>query len=96
VHDVPIPVVVLDVRVDGHLRAANIQFGEHRLIGLELFGTAPGTRYIVFVTGRYNRTPEIIGGLVFCVTPRREPIGEKILLHVTGLNPPGRRSVTCY
>ena len=95
VHDLPTPSIVLDVRIDGHLRAADIQFGEHHLVGLESFGTAPDKRYVVFVIGRNAGTPQIVGSLVFCVTPKGEPTGENILLHIIKLNPPGRDGGTC-
>ena len=95
VHDLPTPGIVLDVRIDGRLRASGIQFGEHHLIGLELIGTAPGTRYVVFVIGRNAGTSQIVGSQVFCVSPKGEPTGEKILLHINKLNPPGKGGGRC-
>jgi len=96
INDLPIADVVLDVRIDGRLRASDIQFGENQIVGLEVFGTAPGTRYIVLVVGRKAGTPQIVGSRLYCVSPRgQEPARETILLRIGKLDRPGRGGETC-
>ncbi len=97
VNDLPLIDAVLDVRIDGHLRASDIRFGENRLIGFEAFGIVPGKRYVVRVVGRKAGTGQTYGSRVFCIRPgHHEPVRETILLSVGRLDPPGRGGEHCY
>ncbi|MDP3734869.1 MAG: hypothetical protein Q8R39_00355 [bacterium] len=96
VNDLSIPHVVLDVRIDGRLRASDIQFGEHHIIGAESFGTVPSKRYIVYIIGRNAGTTQIVGSRVYCISVgHHEPVAETILLRVGRLDPPGYGGESC-